>query len=164
MKKILLIVMCFIFVYVLTACGTEVSNDVTNEDSSSSIVLTQPVNSTEQVIASESEDAKLTFILTAGEAGEYGKLITYNKDTEFEETFYAYYVPSGTYTVTNQGEYMSQVNVYGNEMVITDGWEEPELVVDGVKLLDVGESYTITVEENQHIEIAEPSVFEFKLQ
>ena len=98
--------------------------------------------------------------LTAGEAGEYGQEITYNKGTEFEETFFAYYIPEGTYTVTNAGDYMSQINVYSNETIITDaGWEEAESTGD-VKLIDVGESDTITVEEDQHVEIAEPSVFE----
>lgn len=105
-----------------------------------------------------------SFTLTAGEAGEYGQLITYNKDTEFEETFYAYYIPEGTYTVTNAGEYISQVTVCSNEKVITDaGWEESESVGD-VKLIDVGESDTITVEEGYHIEIIEPAVFELVKQ
>ncbi|MGI6013652.1 MAG: hypothetical protein ACOX7K_05140 [Oscillospiraceae bacterium] len=102
-------------------------------------------------------------MLTAGEAGEYGKLITYNKGTKFEENFYAFYIPEGTYTVTNKGEYMSQVNVYSDETHITeDGWEEAESL--GVKLLDVGKSDTITVSAGQHIKIAEPSVFEFEQQ
>lgn len=34
------------------------------------------------------------FELVAGEQGEYGKMITYNKGTEFEENFYAFYVPA----------------------------------------------------------------------
>ena len=104
-----------------------------------------------------------SFTLIAGEAGEYGQLITYNKGTEFEETFYAYYIPEGTYTVTNTGEYMNQISVYSNETVITEaGWEEAESTGD-VKLLDVGESDTITVEEDQHIEIMEPAEFELVL-
>lgn len=102
--------------------------------------------------------------LTAGEAGEYGQLITYNKDTEFEETFYAYYVPAGTYTVTNIGEYMGQINVYSDETVITEaGWEEAKST-GAVKSIDVGESDTITVEAGQHIEIIEPDVFELVKQ
>ena len=105
-----------------------------------------------------------TLYFEPGEAGEYGKLVTYNKGTEFEETFYAYYVPAGTYTVTNKGEYMSQINVYSDETVINeDGWEEPKST-GTVKLLDVDKSETITIENGQHIEIAEPSVFELKQQ
>ena len=106
----------------------------------------------------------VSFTLTAGEAGEYGQLITYNKGTEFEETFYAYYVPAGTYTVTNAGDYMSQITVCSNEKIITDaGWEEAEGTGD-VKLIGVGESDTITVEEGYHIEIIEPAVFELVKQ
>lgn len=105
------------------------------------------------------QETPSSFTIIAGEAGNYGKLITYNKGTEFEETFYAYYVPVGTYTVTNKGKYMSQINVYSDEIVKNeDGWEEPKDTAV-VKLLNVGKTVTITVKKGQHIEIAEPSVF-----
>lgn len=108
------------------------------------------------------DDASIT--LTAGETGEYGKLITYHEGAEFEETLYAYYVPAGTYTVTNIGEYGSQITVCSDETVITDtGWEENVSIGD-VELMGVGESYTITVEEGYHIEIIEPAVFELVKQ
>ena len=110
------------------------------------------------------ENDDTTFTLIAGEAGQYGKMISYNTGTEFEENFYAYYIPAGTYTVTNKGKYKSQVNVYSNSKHITSaGWEEPVEIFD-VKLIDINQSDTITVGEGQHIEIAEPSVFEFKKQ
>ena len=106
-------------------------------------------------------DSSIT--LTAGEAGEYGELITYNEGTEFEETLYAYYVPAGTYTVTNIGEYGSQINVCSDETVTDNGWEESADIAD-VELIGVGDSYTITVEEGYHIEIIEPAVFELVKQ
>lgn len=102
------------------------------------------------------ENSKI-ITLIAGEQGEYGKMITYNKDTEFEENFYAYYVPYGTYKITNVGEYRTQVNVYSNEIVINEyGWEE---IANGVcnDVLEVGENLTAIVPENYHIEIAEPT-------
>ena len=108
------------------------------------------------------DDASIT--LTAGETGEYGKLITYHEGSEFEETLYAYYVPAGTYTVTNIGEYGSQITVCSDETVITDtGWEENVSIGD-VELMGVGDSYTLTVEEGYHIEIIEPAVFELVKQ
>ena len=164
MKKILIMVMSLMLIFALTACGTETTNNDLNNDNASSIESSQSDISTEHDETSEPEITKLSFTLTAGEAGEYGKLVTYNKGTEFEETFYAYYVPAGTYTVTNKGEYMSQINVYSDETVINeDGWEEPKST-GTVKLLDVDKSETITIENGQHIEIAEPSVFELKQQ
>ena len=109
-----------------------------------------------------SDDASI--ILTAGETGEYGQVITYNEGTEFESTNYAYYVPAGTYTVTNIGEYGSQIDVCSDEIVTTDsGWEESADIGD-VELMGVGDSYTITVEEGYHIEIIEPAVFELVKQ
>lgn len=104
----------------------------------------------------------LTFELIAGEAGEYGELFTINKDTEFEETYYIYHIPSGTYTVTNTGEYMSQLNVYSDEIVVNEaGWEEPAETFY-IKLLDVGQSDTVTVADGSFIEIHEPASFTFE--
>lgn len=98
---------------------------------------------------------ELSFYLKAGEKGDYGNYITYNKGTEFEEKFYAYYVPNGTYTVTNKGKYMTQVNVYSDETHKVDGWDEP--VDCKVYLLNVDESKEIIVPEGYHIELTEPT-------
>ena len=123
------------------------------------------VETTENTATEEpKQEEKLVFELVAGEQGEYGKMITYNKGTEFEENFYAFYVPVGTYTVTNVGKYMSQLNVYSDEIVKNDdGWDE---VAESFfnKVIDVNRSETVTVEEGQHIEIAEPSQFKFEQQ
>lgn len=122
------------------------------------------VETTETPSEEKAQEEKLVFELVAGEQGEYGKMITYNKGTEFEENFYAFYVPVGKYTVTNVGKYMSQLNVYSDEIVKNDaGWDE---VAESFfnKVLDVNNSETITVEEGQHIEIAEPSHFKFEQQ
>jgi hypothetical protein len=97
-----------------------------------------------------------TIELVAGEKGEYGELITLNEGDEFEETYYVYRVPTGTYTVTNTGEYPGQFNVYGDTVYVTDvGWEELSDVFYG-KLLDVGQSDTVEIGEGQIIEIHEP--------
>ena len=123
------------------------------------------VETTENTTTEEpKQEEKLVFELVAGEQGEYGKMITYNKGTEFEENFYAFYIPVGTYTVTNVGKYMSQLNVYSDEIVKNDdGWDE---VAESFfnKVIDVNKSETVTVEEGQHIEIAEPSQFKFEQQ
>ncbi len=157
MKRILVLLLSLsIIILLFTAC---IGNDISKIGDSSNIGVSGTTAD-----SSNSVSKSLKFVLTAGEAGEYGKLITYNKGTEFEETFYAFYVPEGTYTVTNTGKYMSQINVYSNETRITEeGWEETSEAFD-VKLLDVGKSDTITVGVGQHIEIAEPSVFEFVQQ
>lgn len=90
--------------------------------------------------------------LIAGEQGEYGKLITMN-----EESFYAYYVPAGTYTVENKGNYMTQVTVYeGFAKNEETGYDEYTNSGD-VKVIDVGKTQSITVPEGWFIEIHEPS-------
>ena len=81
-----------------------------------------------------------------------------------EETFYAYYIPAGVYTVTNVGEYMGQISVCSSEIHVTEeGWEEPAEVGD-VALLDVNESATITIGENQYVKVPEPAHFMFEAQ
>lgn len=100
-----------------------------------------------------------SIVLIAGEAGEYGEMFTMNKGTEFEENYYIYRIPAGTYEVTNTGEYMSQINVYSTETKVNEnGWEEPAKT-NCVALLDVGKSETIVVPDGYYIEIQEPSRF-----
>lgn len=103
--------------------------------------------------------------LTAGEKGEYGKLITYNAQTEFEETFYAYYIPYGTYKVTNvcdDGYLGTQVNVYSDEIAVVDGWEEPADCQ--AYFIKEGETKEIVVPEGYHIEIAKPSQIKLEIK
>lgn len=128
------------------------------------ISTTPPTTQAHTIEATEAAtEAALTIELIAGEAGEYGKLFTINKDTEFEETYYIYHIPVGTYTVTNTGKYMSQINVYSGEIIVNDsGWEE---VAESfyVKVLDVGASDTFSIEDGQFIEIHEPAKFTLEL-
>lgn len=154
-KKWIIIGVAILFIAIISSSGTD-------ENVTTTTTETNTVTATAQ--ESEQKNVKLSFTITAGEAGDYGKLISYNKGTEFEENFYAYYVPVGTYTVTNIGKYTSQINVYSDEKIINDaGWEEVKSI-GVVKLLDVNASETIVVEIGQHIEIAEPSVFKLTQQ
>lgn len=95
--------------------------------------------------------------LVAGKQGKYGKSVTMNKGTEFEESFFAYYVPYGTYKITNIDKYRTQVNVFSDKTVINkDGWEE---IADSVcnDVLEAGASMTIVVPEKYHVDIPEPT-------
>ena len=121
--------------------------------------VTAPPATTLSPTAEPTNLATTSIELIAGEAGEYGELFTMNKGTEFEETYYIYHIPAGTYVVTNTGEYMSQFNVYSDEIVTNDsGWDE---VAESfyVKVLDVGASDTFTIADGQFIEIHEPAKF-----
>ena len=143
MKKFVALILTAVLSVSLIACSSDTKESVA------------PVAEPEVVVKEE----RLSFELIAGEPGEYGELFTINKDTEFEETYYIYHVPVGTYTVTNSGEYMSQFNVYSDEIHVTEeGWEEPAEVFY-VKLLKVDESDSVTIEEGQYIEIHEPANF-----
>lgn len=144
----------------LAACGSGTTETQTETQPTTTAVTTsEAAEPTEEETTSETteEAAALAFELIAGEQGDYGKIITYNKDTEFEENFYAYYVPYGTYKITNIGDYMTQVNVYSDEIVVNDaGWEETA-DADGVKLIDVNASEEMTIPKGFHIEINEPT-------
>lgn len=106
--------------------------------------------------------SKPVITLDAAQKGEYGEEFTINKGTEFEEAYYIYRVPAGTYTVTLTGKYMNQFNVYGETVYVTDeGWEELSDVFY-VKLFQPGESDTVTIEEGQIIEIHGNGVWELK--
>ena len=99
----------------------------------------------------------MTIQLNADDYGEYGKDIILNEGTEFEDKRIAYYVPVGRYEVTNDGNYRTQVNVYGDNIQKNeDGWEEFETVQ--VALIEPGGTAHIVVNnENQFIYITSPS-------
>lgn len=132
---------------------------VENEGTDNQVTDNSQGTTDNDVVDDTSEEQPLTFELIAGEQGEYGELFTINKDTEFEETYYIYRIPAGTYKVTNTGEYMNQFNVYGETVYVTEeGWEELSDVFY-VKLLKVEESDTFTIKDGQIIEIHEPGKF-----
>jgi hypothetical protein len=104
---------------------------------------------------------EMTFFLTAGIKGEYGENITYNEGTEFEESFFAYYVPYGKYMVKNVGDYPTQVNAYSDQIVTTaSGLKEPAEF--SAITLKVGETKELTVPEGWHIEIDEPTIIQMQ--
>lgn len=110
--------------------------------------------SLKEPVKNESE-YDLQFYLEAGTKGAYGRILTYNSGTEFEETLYAYYVPSGRYIVSNKGSYRTQVNVYSNEIHLVNGWEEPKET--NCYILDKNQTIEIEVKNGFHIEILEPT-------
>lgn len=147
-----------IIVVVIFAAASGGNNDdaTAKEDETTVSDINETQTDTAKDVVNEQP---LSFELIAGEQGEYGELITVNKDTEFEEVFYIYHIPAGTYTVTNIGEYMNQFNVYSNEYVVNeDGWEEISEAYY-VKVLNPGESDTFTIEEGQHVDICEPGKY-----
>lgn len=152
-QKLLATLLCLSLVVALTACGGETTT--TDETVSTPDV----VETTENV---EPEEEKLVIELVAGEQGEYGTPITFNKGTEFEETVIAYHIPAGEYTVTNTGTHMDQFNIYSDETHKTEeGWEEPAESIF-VKLIDVGASEDFTIEDGQYIKIVEPGKFKIE--
>lgn len=147
MKKIISLLACAALLLALAACGSAPApSGEASTDGAAATTLS-------------SVDESVTIELVAGESCEYSELLTLNEGTEFEETYYVYRVPAGTYTVTNTGDYMGQFNVYGETVYVTeDGWEELSDTIC-VKLLDIGQSDTVEIGEGQIIEIHEPGQY-----
>lgn len=169
MRKIAAYVCLGAIAFTMAACNPEHSidhSDVSTEiskniSSTTSMPHTNVTSSVNTPSSSTPKEDRLVFTLTAGNAGEYGKTKVYNAGTEFEKKVYAYYIPTGTYFVTNKGKYRGQVNIYSDETHLTsEGWEEPSSGV--AKLVDVGQMIVITVRDGQHIEISQPDVFKFE--
>lgn len=135
----------------------------TGYDGNSTTVEPTQIATVAQTETAATQAEALTITLIAGEQGEYGEMFTINADTEFEENYYIYRVPAGTYTVTLTGKYMDQFNVYGETVYVTeDGWEELSDVFY-VKLFQPGESDTVTIEDGQIIEIHGNGIWELTL-
>ncbi len=159
MRQFLTLLIPVILIMTLFAsCSRKTPNTTDDKTVSSSTTTTSVTTSVDATGNSETEE-KLVIELVAGEQGEYGTLITFNKGTEFEQTVIAYHIPAGEYTVTNIGEYMNQFNIYSDETHITDeGWEEPAEGIF-VKLMDVGATEEFTIKDGQYIKIVEPGKF-----
>ena len=144
---------------------------ITDDDNNN--ISTEVIASTESTADEPSEsdtnnnntstEAITTIELIAGEQGEYGQFITMSEGTDLEENFYDYYVPAGTYMVTNKGDYMNQINVYEGFAKNKDtGYDEYTNSGD-FKLLNSGETATIEVPDGWFIEIHEPAHFSLTL-
>ena len=156
-KKTLWIILCSVigFFILVAALG---GNSEDGSESDSTGTLSNEVHNEDPTSEPEFE---MMFFLTAGIQGEYGETITYNEGTEFEESFFAYYVPYGKYMVKNVGDYPTQVNVYSDEITMSSsGFEEP--AEGSVITLKVGETKELTVPEGWHIEIAEPTMIQMQ--
>ncbi len=109
---------------------------------------------TETTTAKPTADT-LDFEINAGEYGIYGEALVLNEDTEFEDHIIGYFVPAGTYRVTNVDVYPTQVTVYQNKKVKQGQWEE--WANGKAYLLDVQETKSVTVPEGYFIKVTEPT-------
>lgn len=106
----------------------------------------------------------LVITLKYPDLGEYGRYYTFNENVakataEDLNTVIQCFIPTGTYTLTNEGKYPTFVFIYSEETRITDaGWEEP---VDAWSsgMLKVGDACEITIEEGHYIKLLTNDTF-----
>ncbi len=150
-KKLIAILFASCIALSVTACGDSTESDTNNA---------QQTEYSEQETEESQADSnieKTTIELIAGEQGQYGKMITMSEGTDMEESFYVYYVPAGTYEVTNNGKYMTQVSVYEGFVKNEEtGYDEYTNTGD-IKLIDSEATATVEVPEGWFIEIQEPA-------
>lgn len=153
MKGKLILILIVVFVLSLAVRGG--GKRQTSDKAASAPTVTDTTENAEV-------EEKKVIELIAGEQGEYGTIVTFNKGTEFEENIIAYHIPAGNYTVTNIGKHMDQFNIYSDETRKTEeGWEEP---AEGffVKLIDVGATEDFSIADGQYIKIVEPGKFKIE--
>lgn len=141
LKFLLAGTLCLVFMIAFVGCG-----DSESEESAAP----------EETVATE-ESSSEVIELEAGTLGDYGKEITMNEGTDMEESLIVYYVPAGDYTVTNVGEFMTQVSVYGGfERDESTGYDDYTEVGD-TPSIDVDQTADISVPDGWFIEIHEPT-------
>lgn len=134
----------------------------TTAETTQSVVETTTTTAVQTTtVVKTTAEPTFSFTLTAGKYGDYGKDLVYNEGTEFPDSSIAYYIPVGKYKITNVGDYMTQVNICSDKINVVDGWEEPASVT--VQMLDVNTSFTVTISDNYHIEIAEPTQLKLEM-
>ena len=94
-----------------------------NKDAQQTAEPAQAAEPTQEEEPAQEEDS-LSFVLMDDEIGEYGVEVILNEGTEFEEHEIAYYIPAGTYTVTNLDEKGGgQVTVYSGGPEYDGEWQ-----------------------------------------
>ena len=106
----------------------------------------------------DSATTALTIDIVGGEANEYSRSITLNANTDMPDERVVYFVPAGTYDVTNTASHPDQFNIYTEETHVTEeGWEE---VVDAdSRLLKAGDTETFEVPEGWYVYVTPGSTF-----
>ncbi len=177
MKKHIILLTALVISAGLTACGGaseifEVPQEIQEQHEQAeqpqetpteeTTIKTTEAETSETVPDADNSNAP-SIVLAHGSLDEYSKEITLNAGTSEEATYIGYFIPAGTYTVTNIGKYMDQVTVYADGIQKNDaGWEEP--ITDGVPrpiVLDVDQSGEITIGENQYVKLGENSLLKF---
>ena len=172
MRRIVALLLLLFVLPVFSACG---SSDATTENASveatqSSVASVSTPAAQEQAEPEENADAEETttsaqenqpepIILSWDEEGEYGKTFTWNANTELPYTCIQFYIPTGTYNVTNNSSKVaSQVSVYDEGINVTEeGWEEPMGEAGNNVVLMPGESGKLTIKEGQYVKLADSS-------
>lgn len=150
-KRTLLIILGVIIV--LGFFGSSSKNEAKEDSTGAKAADAQQTEDSQQ---EDSTDNSIIELI-AGEQGQYGKLITMSEGTDMEESFYVYYIPGGTYEVTNDGEYMTQISVYESFSKNKEtGYDEYTNTGD-ILALDVGKTDTIEIPDGWFIEIQEPT-------
>lgn len=157
--KYSLIAVAWILYSIIVISGNS-SNKTEKSKKTETTAQTVIDQSTDNIVNDSLDDAEpFSFILSSDEAGEYGKKWTINKYTESEYTFFAFYIPAGTYSVINKSDSgTAQVSVYSN--VKHDGHWEQFIAEDCAKPIIVTaneEAKTIAVKEGQFIKLSDGS-------
>ena len=122
----------------------------------------EPAPEPEEPAVTEEAEAQApasdAIVLSWDDPGEYGQEITLNAGTADASTYYGFYIPSGTYSVTNNGSGAVQVTVYKDGTNTTEeGWEEPVMGDASPLVVMEGDTGSITVGENEYVKLSDGS-------
>lgn len=108
----------------------------------------------------EPSPTPFTVSIKAGSPNEYSEQITIGAGSEFEQTYFGYFLPAGDYMAQNMDtKHFSQISVMSRETHITEeGWEE---AADGnAYSFKEGETKRITIPDGgYYIKVVEPASF-----
>ena len=105
-----------------------------------------------------------SILIVSGRENEYAQSLTLNAKTEFEYTYMGYFLPAGTYKVTNQGEFPTQITIYINEKQKVDGWEEFKIPERKSPLLIfAGDTKELVLDEGEFVKIGDGDTVLFEM-
>ena len=146
-----------------TESTTETIIGATAELTTEPTTATKTEPTTESTIEPTTGKQVVDVVLSSDSLGDYGKEVTLNDWSDLSQTCILFYLPAGTYTVTNNDQYACQVSVYSGISYSTSktegDWDEflDENCARPIVLMPNSEPQKITVKEGQFVKLADNS-------
>ena len=138
----------FVIIIGLTNNKNSAKSNEQNVNMSTEATTENQIVETETTTEKQITESDADYIITAGDVGKYGKIVTLNANTDMPVDKYLYKIPAGNYKVTTDYKKLAGFNIVKDEITIEpDNSDYPE-TLDYVDIDEDGNGYQLTAGNN----------------